>query len=93
MTILDSKGGVGIRQDSALGKEIMRMVREMIWAKANDEVFKLYVENGVYVFYMQDESYAWHRFTYDTGAAETVMSKDFVEKSYASGGSRPALQL
>ena len=90
MTILDGKGGVAIRKDSKIGQEIMQKIREVLRRNPDNEVFKLYVENGVYIFYMQDENYEWQRFTYDTGAAETVMSKAFVEKSSASGGPRPA---
>ena len=48
----------------------------------------LYVENGVYNFYVQDESYRWNPLNLDTGAASTV-----VPRSMRPGGRGQAEML
>ena len=66
--VLGSKEGVMIKQDSWTGKRI----RELVFKAGNDEMLRLYKENGVYNFYLQEQGGTWRRFNYDTGAGETV---------------------
>ena len=73
--------GVLGRPEAAAPEELMTEVIA-VQNTASDELLKLYVESGVYNFYVRDDSGAWNNMNYDTGAAEIVFpASDFQRQS------------
>ena len=61
---------------SPLGDKIRELVNEELRRDPEQEFTRLYVEDGVYNFYLQDEHFNWTKCNYDMGAAVSVLPKD-----------------
>ena len=85
LAVVGAKGGAIYRTDSWIGREIQKLID---WAGPKEEFIRLYLERGVYNFYVQDKDGKWHTENYDTGAGETVLPKSFKEQP--QGGLRQA---
>ena len=79
LMLFDGHGGNVICGDGVLGKKIRQLVKdEFAWNPA-ENVIPLYLEDGVYNFYVQDENWKWQKYNVDTGAAETVHPMNTME--------------
>eukprot|EP00971_Amphidinium_carterae_P343376 6483103-Amphidinium_carterae.1 len=83
MVILNEHGGEIIPKASKSGWRADELLKA---ARAKEEQsIRLHAENGVYNFYIRNEQHAWHRFNFDTGAAETVMPLSLLRGSGGPG--------
>eukprot|EP00971_Amphidinium_carterae_P220005 4367367-Amphidinium_carterae.3 len=83
VAILDEHGGVIMQKSSDRGWRAMDLLSRA--AAKEEQSVKLHAESGVYNFYIQNEKHQWHKFNFDTGAAETVMPVRFFDCSGGPG--------
>ena len=89
LAVVDDQGGAIYRTNSWIGQAIRQLVRQ---AGRKEELIHLYLENGVYNFYVQSEEGEWICQNYDTGAGETAIPRKYKQQQQRQqqGGHRQA---
>ena len=96
LMLMDGHGGTVIDGRGELAEKIKQLIVKEFSSRPQSQLVKLYLENGVYNFYVQNEDFTWAKYNLDSGAAETVMPLEGDEKDAKGvtrfGGIRRAQQ-
>ena len=79
--MMDGHGGTVIDDGSRLAQKIKKLIKEEFDRNPKEELVRLYLENGVYNFYVQNEDFSWTRYNLDSGAAETVFPIESMDET------------
>ena len=78
--LMDGHGGTVIDGKGELAEKIKQLIVKEFSSRPQSQLVKLYLENGVYNFYVQNEDFTWAKYNLDSGAAENVMPLEGDEK-------------
>ena len=77
MIIMYGDGGFVMDAAGWLGERLQQVCDDGLWRDPKQVELQLYLENGIYNFYLQAEDSSWKRFNLDTGAAEIVLPRNW----------------
>ena len=87
LAIMTDEGGSVIDASSVGGRLVKAVLDKIRRSTRGGEHVRLYNENGVYNFYLQDNKGVWKRYNLDSGAAVTVFPVHDEQNAVATASS------